>query len=505
MRFRIGFVSVALVIAAFVAGAVPAGAGAACSSKSTPGGEWRSYGHDAANTRTQPAETALSATAASRLTAAWVFSTAREGDVSGAINSTPIVANGCVFVGSGAGVVYALDQATGAVQWKRSLDAGQPGLGGAIVGAPAVANRKVFVLVNETGGPYAVALDEGSGSVVWRSAPVTTYPGSYTNASSALYRSLLFAGFSAPEGDSHGQGGWALIDTATGAIRDVTTTIPPADQARGFAGGGIWSTPAFDLRNGYAYVGAGNPFSKTQEDPYTNSILKIDVSSSRATFGQVVAHYKGNPDQYTNTLETLSQTPICRATDINGVPYPLDDPACGQLDLDFGASPNLFSDSVGQPLVGDLQKSGVYHAARADTMAGRWSTLVGLSCAVCNAASAAYDGTTVYGSAAPGSTEYALDPTTGAARWQAAIGDGIHYQSTSAAAGVVYTVDGAGFLDGWDAASGHTVLRHQLAEDTGTQMSGVTSSGVAIADHTVFVTAGGSSGTGTAGYVVAYR
>jgi hypothetical protein len=36
-------------------------------------------------------------------------------------------------------------------------------------------------------------------------------------------------------------------------------------------------------------------------------------------------------------------------------------------------------------------------------------------------------------------------------------------------------------------------------------MTGVTSSGVAIAAHTVFVTAGGSSGTGTAGYVVAYR
>jgi outer membrane protein assembly factor BamB len=259
------------------------------------------------------------------------------------------------------------------------------------------------------------------------------------------------------------------------------------------------------VRRGYAYVGAGNPFSKTQEHPFTNSILKIDMDPSRSTFGQVVAFYKGNPDQYTNTLATLSQTPICRATDNNGLPFPLDDPACGQLDLDFGASPNLFAGSASQQLVGDLQKSGVYHAARADTMAGRWSTLVGLSCAACNAASAAYDGTTIYGAASPGSTEYALDPTTGAARWEAAIGDGTHYQSTSVAAGVVYTIDGAGFLDAWDAATGHPELRRQLAEDTGTLMAGITSSGVAIADHTVFVTAGGSAGTGTAGYVVAYR
>ena len=495
----------ALTVVAGLALVAPAGAAAACKSSSTPGGDWRSYGRDAANSRTQHAETTLSPTVAPGLKASWVFSTASQGDASGAINGTPIVADGCVFVGSGGGVVYALDQATGAVQWKRSLDAPQPGLGGAIVGAPAVANRKVYVLVDQTGGPYAVALDEGSGAVVWRSAPVTTYPGSYANAASALYKGLLFMGFSAPEGDSAGQGGWGLIDTSTGAIRKITTTIPPADQAQGFAGGGVWSTPAFDTRNGYAYVGAGNPFSKTQEHPYTNSILKIDVNSSRSTFGQVVAHYKGNPDQYTNTLETLSQTPICRATDDSGLPFPLDDPACGQLDLDFGASPNLFTDATGAPLVGDLQKSGVFHAARADTMAARWSTLVGLSCAVCNAASSAYDGAAIYGAASPGSTEYALNPATGAALWEAAIGDGTHYQSTSVAAGVVYTIDGNGFLDGWNAATGVPLLHHQLATDTGTTMSGLTSSGVAIADHTVFVTAGGSSGTGTAGYVVAYR
>ena len=505
MSSRIKLLGVTVALALLATVAIPAGAFAACAARTTPGGEWRSYGHDAANTRTQEAEQDLSAARAAGLAAAWVFSTASEGDPSGAINSTPIVANGCVFVGSGAGVIYALDQATGAVVWKRRLDVPEPGAGGAIVGAPAVVDRRVLVLVNQTGGPYAVALDQGDGSILWRSEAITSYPGSYTNAASAVYRGLLFAGFSAPEGDSHGQGGWALIDTATGAIRKVTTTVPPADQAQGYAGGGIWTTPAFDTRNGYAYVGAGNPFSKPVEHPYTNSILKVDVNSSRKTFGEVVAHYKGNPDQYTQTLQTLSQTPICRATDMDGIPFPFDDPACGQLDLDFGASPNLFKDASGRLLVGELQKSGVYHAARADTMEGRWSTLVGLSCAACNAASSAYDHGAVYGSATPGSTQYALDSTTGVARWQDVIGDGVHYQSTSVAAGVVYTVDGSGFLDGWDAATGQSLLRRQLALDTGTQMTGLTSSGVAIAAHTVFVTAGGSSSTDTAGYVVAYK
>src|SRR5689334_18926742 len=105
------FPKIVYVVAAIagLALAAPAHAAAACRSSSTPGGDWRSYGHDAANSRTQRGEAALSPAVAPGLKASWVFSTASAGDVSGAINSTPIVADGCVFVGSGGGVVYALD------------------------------------------------------------------------------------------------------------------------------------------------------------------------------------------------------------------------------------------------------------------------------------------------------------------------------------------------------------------------------------------------------------
>jgi polyvinyl alcohol dehydrogenase (cytochrome) len=487
--------------------ATPASANAAnCASPSTPGGDWPSYGHDLANTRSQPSETLLSAARLPQLSAAWVFSTASVGDSAGIFNSTPVVANGCVFAGSAGGYVYALNQATGAPLWVRKLDVPSPGLGGAIVGAPAVAGGRVYVPVNQTGGPYAVALDEHTGAVVWRSLPLTTYPGSYTNASVALFRGLLFLGFSPPEGDPAGQGGWALLDTATGTIVNVTNTIPPADQLKGYAGGGIWSTPAFDGGGGgYAFIGAGNPSSKTMEHPFTNSILKIDMDQSRLTFGQVVAHYKGNPDQYTNTLETLSQTPVCAASDNPSVSYPLDDPACGQLDLDFGAAPNLFTDASGHPLVGDLQKAGVEHAAHADTMAADWSTLVGLSCQACNAASAAYDGRAIYGAASPGATEYALDRSTGAPLWQAPLGDGTHYQSTSVANGVVYTIDGNGFLDAFDAVSGSVLLQRPMSSDTGSATGGLTSGGIAIADHTLFVATAQAPANGTPGFLVAYR
>jgi outer membrane protein assembly factor BamB len=312
---------------------------------------------------------------------------------------------------------------------------------------------------------------------------------------------VVFMGYSPPEGDSSSQGGFALLDAATGRILKVTPTIPPADQAKGYAGGGLWSTPAYDPATGYAYIGAGNPNSKQMEHPNTNAILKIDVKRGRATFGQIVASYKGNVDQYDEALQEASHTPVCAASDQPGVPYPVDDPACGQLDLDFGAAPNLFHDSQGHLLVGDLQKSGVYHAAHAGSMQPAWTALGGASCQACNAASTAFDGHSIIGVFTPGGTMDAMARDDGTIAWRAPIGDGLHYQGTSTADGVAYTLDGNGFLDAFDAGTGESLLHRPMAQDTGAPMVQLTSGGVAIAQHTVFAE---TTGSGNEGYVIAY-
>src|SRR5207237_1595118 len=98
---------------------------------------------------------------------------------------------------------------------------------------------------------------------------------------------------------------------------------------------------------------------------------------------------------YPDALQTLGETPACELS--AGLPDPLDDPVCGQLDLDFGAAANLFTTSDGTKVVGDLQKSGVYHVANASTMQPYWTTIVGPSCFACNAASTAFDGSAIEG------------------------------------------------------------------------------------------------------------
>jgi outer membrane protein assembly factor BamB len=451
-----------------------------------------------------------------------VFSTAKYGDTS-AFNTTPVVSGGCVFIGSAAGGLYAVNASTGQLVWHRQLTVPSPGLGGAIVGAPAVYRTEVIWLVDETGGPYAIALNRSSGAVVWQSKPWISTSGYYTNASATVANGLLVAGYSDPEGNDVGSGGFALLNPSTGAIVKLTPTVSAADQAKGYAGGGLWDTPAYDPSTGYMYYGTGNPDSKTKQDPNTDAIVKVDLSrrlpggKSNPSFGDIVAAYPGNVDQYTNAFQSVSQTPACSASDSTGAPWPLDDPVCGQLDLDFGASPNLFKSSSGTELVGDLQKAGVYHVANAQTMKPAWHVVVGAPCAVCNAGSSAFDGSSIDVVGSPGSTLFSLGRNAGNQNWADPLGDGLHYESTSAANGVVYVVDNNGSLDALNAQSGVPLLTHPLSLDTGDATGGgLTSNGIAIAEGEVLVaasastgdvssTAGSSTGQGGGGYVVAYK
>jgi outer membrane protein assembly factor BamB len=73
----------------------------------------------------------------------------------------------------------------------------------------------------------------------------------------------------------------------------------------------------------------------------------------------------------------------------------------------------------------------------------------------------------------------------------------VHYGSVTDANGVVYTVDTSGFLDAFDAATGVPLVHRPLSADSGQAIAGITSAGVAVARHTVFVEAGSG--------VVAYR
>jgi outer membrane protein assembly factor BamB len=486
-------------LAPLLAVVAPATADVAPCAAPTAPDEWPTFGRDLANTRTQQHAGAISPDTTPTLQPVWSFSTGAATNVFSDLNGTPIVSGGCVFLNTAGGDVIALDSRDGSEVWRHhvTLDEGTvAGLGGIFVSSPAVTDDAVLALVDQEGAPYVLALSRtpaanGEPAVLWRSKPLVEGEGYYTNATAVVSNGLLLAGFSPAEGDPEERGGLAILDARTGRLVKRVYSIPDDALAQGYAGGGIWTAPAVDTDHGYAYAGTSNPYSKKIEHQNTNAVLKIDIDPRRRTFGQVVGSYKGLIEQYDPAVRQAVD-PLCDAAgeDPNLQLIVGDSAPCLQLDLDFGAPPNLFRDATGRLLVGDLQKAGVYHAADAGSMEPAWKTVVGASCAACNAAAWAFHDGSLVGASSPGGTTVSLAGDDGALQWASPIADGTHYQSTSVAGGVAFTVDNAGNLLAWDEASGVPLLRRPLQADSDEVAVGVSSSGVAIASGMVIAAAG---------------
>lgn len=489
----LGTALIALGVPGFVGGGGAASAVASCAVAEHDGGEWRKMGHDLANTFSQPLETSIGVAEAPDLAPVWTFSVAaNEGN--GGMTGTPVVADGCTFVATDGGHVYALNADTGDVVWHVQTPSG-----GGINSTLAVEGGRVFANVSRSGSPYTIALDEATGALLWETT-VDTQPGSDTYASPVVFDGLVFAGVSGAAAETSmdeseryaWQGAFVLLDAATGAVVKKTWVIhePAADGiGDGYAGAAVWSTPAVDESMGFAYVGTGNPFQPQKEHPHANAIIKIDLRQDSLTFGEIVDSYKGDVDEF---FPVLSELPC---GDIAGNPppwYPQGVGACADIDLDFGASPNLFAGADGRRLVGDGQKSGVYHAFDADTMDGEWKTQLGPPGMVGGiVGSATVVGSSIIGPVTQGGYLWSVGSGDGALQWAVPTADGAHYaHQTSSANGVVYSMDLKGFLQAFDAASGAPLLHAPIGESATAGVGGL-GGGVAIARNTVYAPANG--------------
>lgn len=464
-----------------------------CASAEHPGGDWPMYGQNLAGTREQKAETTIGPSEAMDLTAEWFALSSIFGG--GSFSGTPVVANGCLYIGSNTGNVAALNADTGAIVWSTKLEANPPGgNGGAIVGSLAYHEGDVIVLVNQMFAPYAISLDANTGETNWKTIVDTDDIADYANASPVIFDGMLFYAMSGPDsGDDYSDRAhqrYYILDVATGEILANPTIIPQKDYDNGHRGGAIWATPAIDEESGFLYVGTGNPVSRRFEHRYDNAIIKIDMNRGSQTFSKIVDAYKADADNYEYALYNQ---PACQALGDDqrfwyGGGYSA---ACVQQDLDFGSSPNLWYDRNGDLVVGEFQKSGVFHAAYGDTLQRSWATPISVPFYIGNAGSSATDGEKVYVGANPG-VMAALDTHSGLPHWVSATGDGVRYQAVSVANGVVYTVDTAGAFDAFDAATGAPLLHRVVRLDTGASSLALSSSGVAIARNRIYVAIAGS-------------
>src|SRR6185503_10504965 len=165
--------------------------------------------------------------------------------------------------------------------------------GAGIVAAPAVANGLVYIGMTTPDASLEAALDEATGAVVWTRV-VDADRGSGIDSSPVPFNGMVFQGYQGDESSDHSNPGWVILDgSRTGGGRILTRghTLPEADYAAGDRGGSIVDTPAVDLKRKLVFAGTGNPASPNQ-NPRTNSLLKIDANPRHATFGQVLDSHR---------------------------------------------------------------------------------------------------------------------------------------------------------------------------------------------------------------------
>lgn len=484
---RIALVFAALTVTLY-AMSIPARGTDACSDPLHPGGEWPVYGHDLHNTRSQSAEVTISPSNVSTLATDWVFSVAGAGGT-GTIESSPMIAGGCVFIATQTGWVFALDAEDGTLMWKTDM--------GSTVTTLSVADGRVFADVSVPDRPRMVALDADTGLELWN-VELIHMTGSDVTGSPVAFGDKVATGISCigAEGSSGParlacRGAFVIVDAASGDVIATAFGIPDEDFEDGYSGGGIWSAPAIDLEDGFAYVGAGNPFS-AREHPRTNAILKVDIDESRSTFGTVVDSYKANTDLY---LPPLGATrPGCAETD-HAIAL------CEFPDLDMASAPNIFEDAHGRKLVGAGQSSGLFHAARASTMEYVWATMTGPPTLGTRSGGAAYDGERLFVNGGPG-VVWGLEKNFGDRTWLTpTLGSNTH-TAQAHANGVVYTATGNGFpvsaLLALDASTGQLLHMHPFASDIGSVAQSVQAGGPVVAHNRIF-----SPVNGTEGFIVA--
>jgi alcohol dehydrogenase (cytochrome c) len=206
----------------------------------------------------------------------------------------PIVADGVIYVSTGANDVFAIDAGDGAILWsyRASLD---PAITTVCCGwtnrGVALGDGRVYA--GQLDGKL-VALDRRDGNVVW-SVQAERWEEGFTITSAPLYYDgLVITGIAGAELGVRGR--VKAYDADDGSLVWTFYTIPapgelghdtwPQDNEVWKHGGGtVWQTPAVDPELGLLYFSTGNPgpdFNgavRAGDNLFTSSIVAVDAKT----------------------------------------------------------------------------------------------------------------------------------------------------------------------------------------------------------------------------------
>lgn len=255
--------------------------------------EWPLPGRDYANSRAVP-DSPITSETVGDLEVSWEAELAGSGGVGNAA-TTPVVADGVVYLQDLSSNVRAIDLASGELLWERRYDLLNIGPNGATVGHGLVFATR--------GMDTIVALDAATGDEVWENTIsdgpegidiqpqvfggqvlVSTVPVSLDGIYTGGARGVLHA-----------------LDVQTGEVAWTFDTVLGEDlwgNPEVNSGGGSWFPPSIDPASGHVYWGIANPapFPGTPELPngssrpgpnlYTESVVALDAADGELQWYQ---------------------------------------------------------------------------------------------------------------------------------------------------------------------------------------------------------------------------
>ena len=260
----------------------------------------------------------INASNVGKLRAAWIFQT----EVQEVLATSPIIANGVMYVTTAFNHVYALNAKTGEEYWhyKHAMAPVTTSCCGPINRGPAVYDDKVYMATVDA---KLVALDAKTGSLVWQTEIADSSRGyAETMAPTAVDGKILIG----TSGGEFGIRGFVrAYDAQTGKLIWNFDTIPEnsvgvwathdatgRDMHRDIAaekaqlartgdpyktlGGPVWQNPAVDLETRRIYFMVGNPSPgldgsiRPGDNLYTELLVSLDLDS-----GKYLCHFQYIP------------------------------------------------------------------------------------------------------------------------------------------------------------------------------------------------------------------
>lgn len=226
--------------------------------------------------------------------------------------TTPIVDNGVMYITSpvvsSQMKILALNAATGEPYWTTTFTLGQFQICcGPVNRGVAVGYGKVYVVTLDDN---LLALDANTGKVAWQKQVADPSVGYSETMAPQLYHGMVIVGSAGGE--------WALrgfvtaYDANTGAKKwQWWSTDPKSYSGDSWKGGGgmVWTTPAVDPKLGLLIFSTGNPnpdlygASRMGDNLYTDSIVALDVNTGTLKwYYQEVKHDVWDYDAVSNPV-----------------------------------------------------------------------------------------------------------------------------------------------------------------------------------------------------------